>query len=54
MDKHQIVMNFVITENQYINLNEKANPLWGRWHKERATLKNYLINYGDIMVSKEI
>lgn len=53
MDKHQIVMNFVITENQYINLNEKANPLWGRWHKERATLKNYPINYGDIMVSKE-
>ena len=46
-------MDFLITESQYIKLNEAANPLYGRWHQERTTLKNYLINFGDIMVSKE-
>ena len=46
-------MDLLITESQYIKLNETANPLYGRSHQERTTLKNYLINFGDIMVSKE-
>lgn len=46
-------MNLLITESQYRRLTEKANPLRGRWHQERSTLKNYLLNYGENMISKE-
>lgn len=43
----------LITEKQYRNLTESATPLRNRWHQERLSLKNYLINYGEIMISKE-
>lgn len=46
-------MEILITENQLANLSENASPLGSRWRQERKTLKNYLINNGQIMVSKE-
>ena len=27
-------MDLLITESQYIKLNETANPLYGRWHQK--------------------
>ena len=46
-------MDILITEGQYRRLNEDGHPLRKRWHVERLTLKNYLINYGQTMLSKE-
>ena len=58
-----VTENKVITAyfNKYINLNEEVvadgnpdhNPFKERWKHEREVLKNYLVNYGEIMTSKE-
>ena len=55
--------NKVITAyfNKYINLNEEIvadgnpdhNPFKKRWKHEREVLKDYIVNYGEIMTSKE-
>ena len=47
-------MKLLVTENQFNNIfRPKTNPLKQRWHHERSVLKNYLINYGTTMISKE-
>lgn len=48
-------MEYLISEKQLYNLNEglNNNVYRNRWHHERSALKNYLINYGQSMVSKE-
>lgn len=53
-------MKLIIAENQFDKLNEDikafqthVNPLGQRWDNERAKLKEYLVNYGRTMVSRE-
>lgn len=46
-------MELLITENQYRRLNEDTNPFSKRWQQERIALKRYLVNYGNVMISKE-
>lgn len=58
-----VVENKVIKEyfNKYCCLNEEVvadgnaghNPFKQRWKHERETLINYLVNYGELMTSKE-
>lgn len=58
-----VTENKVITAyfNKYINLNEEIvadgnpdhNPFRQRWKHEREVLKDYIVNYGEIMTSKE-
>lgn len=45
----------LITEQQLRNLHEEFDkgPYRDRWFHERQTLKNYLINYGQTMISRE-
>ena len=50
-----------LTEEQFNRINEdilpfqgpEATPLSQRWHNERSKLKNYLISYGQTMISLE-
>lgn len=46
-------MQLLITERQLTNLDENANPYKERWMSERRSLKNYIVNYGDTMISRE-
>lgn len=46
-------MKLVITENQLRNIYEDDNPYSKRWEHERLSLKKYLLNYGQIMISRE-
>ena len=58
-----VTENKVITAyfNKYINLNEEIvadgnpdhNPFKQKWKHEREVLKDYIVNYGEIMTSKE-
>lgn len=54
-------MKLIITEEQLDKINEdmrdfvssNASSLGQRWTQERSRLKQYLINYGEVMVSRE-
>lgn len=46
-------MQLLITERQLTNLDENVNPYKERWMSERRSLKNYIVNYGDTMISRE-
>ena len=47
-------MKLLVTEDQFNGVfRRNKNPLRQRWHRERSLLKNYIVNYGQIMVSKE-
>lgn len=48
-------MKLLISEKQYKTLQEDFNQisLKPRWHHERSALKTYLLNYGQLMVSRE-
>lgn len=46
-------MELLITEQQLRNLNEDVNPYKKRWTTERSSLKNYIVNYGETMISRE-
>lgn len=48
-------MKYLLSESQFKMVNEEFNalPLRNRWVKERRILKNFLINYGETMISKE-
>jgi hypothetical protein len=46
-------MELLLTEKQIKNINENVNPLHKRWTYERYALKDYLIKYGQTMISKE-
>ena len=46
-------MELLVTEQQLRNLNEGANPYRKRWTAERSSLKKYIVNYGETMISRE-
>lgn len=46
-------MELLITEQQLRKLNEDVNPYRKRWMAERASLKKYIVNYGETMISRE-
>ena len=46
-------MELLVTEQQLRNLNEDVNPYKKRWTTERSSLKKYIVNYGETMISRE-
>ena len=46
-------MELLVTEQQLRNLNEDVNPYKKRWTTERYSLKKYIVNYGETMISRE-
>lgn len=46
-------MELLVTEQQLRNLNEDVNPYKKRWTSERFSLKKYIVNYGETMISRE-
>ena len=48
-------MNLILSQKQYNRLTESdvRHHFRDRWARERHALKDYLINYGQIMISKE-
>lgn len=46
-------MELLVTEQQLRNLNEDTNPYRKRWATERSSLKKYIVNYGETMISRE-
>ena len=46
-------MELLVTEQQLRNLNEDFNPYKKRWTTERSSLKKYIVNYGETMISRE-
>jgi hypothetical protein len=47
-------MKLLIAEDQFNGIfRPNQNPLRQRWHHERSLLKNYIVNYGQTMISKE-
>ena len=46
-------MELLLTEGQLGRLDENSNPYRERWKNERRSLKNYIVDYGDTMVSRE-
>ena len=46
-------MELFVTEQQLRNLNEDVNPYKKRWTTERSSLKKYIVNYGETMISRE-
>ena len=46
-------MELLVTEQQLRNLNEDTNPYRKRWTAERTSLKKYIVNYGETMISRE-
>ena len=46
-------MELLVTEQQLRNLNEDVNPYKKRWKTERSSLKKYIVNYGETMISRE-
>ena len=62
MLNRKINMKILVTEGQLEKINEmmgnsfissNRRTMGQRWHNERSNLKNYLINYGETMVSRE-
>ena len=47
--------NILITESQFHDIHEDLNndSYRDRWHYERTALKRYLMNFGQIMISRE-
>lgn len=43
----------LFTEEYVADGNADHNPFKQRWKHEREVLKNYLVNYGELMTSKE-
>ena len=43
----------LLIEEEKINEMNVGNPYRERWHQERLVLKKYLINYGQVMLSRE-
>lgn len=47
-------MKLLINENQLYGINKgNVNPYINRWNKENDSLKTYIVNYGQIMISRE-
>lgn len=46
-------MELLVTEQQLRNLKEDVNPYKKRWTTERSSLKKYIVNYGETMISRE-
>ena len=47
-------MKLLVEQNQFNDIfKPKHNPLRKRWNRERKLLKDYIVNYGQTMVSKE-
>ena len=46
-------MELLVTEQQLRNLNEDVNPYKKRWTTEMSSLKKYIVNYGETMISRE-
>lgn len=46
-------MKYLINESQLKNIYEDINPYQKIWENERATLKRYLLNFGQNMISRE-